>query len=213
MKNILSLLIVAVSLVSGGCATITGSEMQQVALSVKGASGTPIDGFKCALKNDKGSWEATASGFVDIRRSAEDLNVECKKAGEADGLLKAISRASGGMVGNIIFGGGIGALIDHNKGTGYNYPDSLPVEMGKTVVIDRKDQNNNNQPQTSSSPVPQSGTTVQPAAGSNAQPTSRTTALSAARPSGQVAAPSEKISESDAFMRSLHDNKGPARSH
>ena len=197
MKNILSLLIVAVSLVSGGCATITGSEMQQVALSVKGTSGTPVEGVKCALKNDKGSWEATAPSFVDIRRSAEDLNVECKKSGEQDGLLKAISRASGGMVGNILFGGGIGALIDHSKGTGYNYPDSLPVELGKTVIVDRRDQNAAPS-QTSSAPIPQSG---------------QTTAPSTAQPSVQTSASSQKTSDSDAFMRSLHDNKGPARSH
>jgi hypothetical protein len=44
------------------------------------------------------------------------------------------------MFGNIIFGGGVGAIIDHNKGNGYNYPDSLPVEMGKSVIVDRKTQ-------------------------------------------------------------------------
>ena len=41
------------------------------------------------------------------------------------------------MIGNIIIGGGIGAMIDHSKGTGYNYPDQLSVEMGKAIVIDR----------------------------------------------------------------------------
>lgn len=57
-----------------------------------------------------------------------------------DGMLKAVSRAAGSMFGNIIFGGGIGAIIDHNKGNGYNYPDLLPVKMGGSVVIDRKEQ-------------------------------------------------------------------------
>jgi hypothetical protein len=33
---------------------------------------------------------------------------------------RAISRANAGMAGNIIFGGGIGAIIDHNKGTAYS---------------------------------------------------------------------------------------------
>ena len=42
------------------------------------------------------------------------------------------------MFGNIIFGGGIGALIDHSKGTGYDYPDQLPVKMGESVVVDKK---------------------------------------------------------------------------
>ena len=39
---------------------------------------------------------------------------------------------------NIIFGGGIGAIIDHNTGTGYDYPNQLPVKMGESVVVDRK---------------------------------------------------------------------------
>jgi hypothetical protein len=129
-------------LLATGCASITGSEMQQLSLSTKSQDAKAIDGVRCKLQNDKGTWEAASPSFVNIRRSSEDLTVECKKEGQMDGLLKAISRASGGMVGNIVFGGGIGALIDHNKGTGYNYPDSLPVEMGKSVLVDRRNQDN-----------------------------------------------------------------------
>ena len=44
------------------------------------------------------------------------------------------------MFGNIIFGGGIGAIIDHSKGTGYNYPDAVPVKMGRSVTVDRRDE-------------------------------------------------------------------------
>ncbi len=121
-----------------GCASITGSEMQQLSLTTKGEDTKTVEGVKCKLQNDKGNWEATSPGFVNVRRSAEDLTVECKKEGQKDGLLKAVSRAAGSMFGNIIFGGGVGAIIDHNKGTGYNYPDQLPVEMGKSVVVDRK---------------------------------------------------------------------------
>ncbi len=120
-----------------GCATITSSEMQDLSLQTNDEKGELIKDVKCNLKNDKGVWETTAPGFIAVRRSAEDLIVECKKEGLADGFLRAISRAAGGMWGNIIFGGGIGAIIDHNKGTGYNYPDSLPVVMGKSVSVDR----------------------------------------------------------------------------
>lgn len=129
-----------ITVISTGCASITGSEMQQLALTTKSEDAKTIEGVKCKLTNDKGAWEATSPGFVNVHRSAEDLNVECKKEGQKDGMLKAISRAAGSMFGNIIFGGGIGAMIDHSKGTGYNYPDSLPVEMGKSVIADRKDQ-------------------------------------------------------------------------
>ncbi|WP_018410522.1 hypothetical protein [Methyloversatilis thermotolerans] len=114
--------------------------MQTVTLQTRSSSGDPVDDTACTLKNDKGSWTAKAPGNVSVRRSAEDLLVECKKNGMSDGFLRAISRSAGGMWGNIIFGGGIGAIIDHNKGTGYNYPDSLPVRMGESVVIDRRDE-------------------------------------------------------------------------
>jgi hypothetical protein len=114
--------------------------MQDLSLQTMNDKGEALKEVKCTLKNDKGSWETNAPGFVSIRRSAEDLIVECKKEGQANGFLRAISRAAGGMWGNIIFGGGIGAIIDHSKGTGYNYPDNLPVVMGKSVSVDRASQ-------------------------------------------------------------------------
>ncbi|BCO29520.1 hypothetical protein MIZ03_4443 [Rhodoferax lithotrophicus] len=123
-----------------GCASITGSDMQQLSLTAKGDDAKSVEGVKCTLQNDKGTWEAITPSFINVRRSSEDLTVECKKDGEKDGLLKAISRAAGSMWGNIVFGGGIGAIIDHNKGTGYNYPDALPVQMGSSVIVDRKAQ-------------------------------------------------------------------------
>ena len=119
-----------------GCASITQSENQSLALTAT-YQGKPVDAT-CQLKNDRGSWDSKAPANVMIRKSGEDLDVTCKKEGMPDGLLKAISRAAGSMFGNIIFGGGIGAIIDHNKGTGYDYPDQLPVKMGESVVVDKR---------------------------------------------------------------------------
>ena len=123
----------------GGCSTITGSETQPLNLTATSTDGKPLDKADCVLSNDKGSWSAAAPAVVTVRRSSEDLSVTCKKEGMVDGLLKAVSRAAGSMFGNILFGGGIGALIDHGKGTGYNYPDALPVRMGASTVVDRRD--------------------------------------------------------------------------
>ncbi|MBI5898093.1 MAG: hypothetical protein HZB40_02575 [Rhodocyclales bacterium] len=120
-----------------GCASITSSEIQTVSVSTRTSAGVPVEKANCSLKNDKGTWDTTSPAFVAIRRSAEDLVVECRKAGIADGFLRAISRAAGGMWGNVIFGGGIGALIDHNKGTGYDYPNELQVKMGEMVTVDK----------------------------------------------------------------------------
>jgi hypothetical protein len=120
-----------------GCASITGTTNQQLAVSTNNTDGKALQGAACKVSNDRGTWDVKTPAFVDVRRSAEDLNVVCKYEGQPDGLVKAISRASGGMMGNIILGGGIGAMIDHSKGSGYNYPDQISVEMGKSLVIDR----------------------------------------------------------------------------
>jgi hypothetical protein len=126
----------ALALVSAGCSTITQSEMQSLSLTAT-YEGRPVEA-DCQLKNDRGAWVAKAPSNVPVRKSNEDLEVVCKKDGIPDGLLKAISRAAGSMFGNIIFGGGVGALIDHSKGTGYDYPNRLPVEMGGAVIVDKK---------------------------------------------------------------------------
>lgn len=138
MNRISTYFLLGLFLLAGGCASITQSEMQRVSVTASN-EGKAIKDADCSLTNDKGSWNVKAPGQVDVRKSGENLSVVCKKEGLIDGLLTAVSRAAGSMFGNIIFGGGIGALIDHNKGTGYDYPDNMPVQMGKAVTVDKKD--------------------------------------------------------------------------
>ena len=139
MKTSIYVITFAAAITSVGCSTITQSESQSLSLTAS-YQGKPVDS-ECRLKNDKGSWDSKSPANVSVRKSNEDLEVTCKKEGMPDGLLKAISRAAGSMFGNIIFGGGIGAIIDHSKGTGYDYPDQLPVKMGESVIVDKKPSN------------------------------------------------------------------------
>jgi len=131
---------VAFALSLSGCASITGSELQSLLVSTKGKNGESVEKAECALQSPKGAWRVTTPSSVMIVRSADDMQVECKKDGHPAGLAKLISRAHGGMYGNIIFGGGIGALIDHNKGTGYEYPNVAAITMGESILIDRRDE-------------------------------------------------------------------------
>lgn len=131
-------IIALLSVIISGCSTITQSEMQTVSLTAQ-YKGVPVEA-DCRINNDKGSWSTKSPANVAVRKSNEDLEVTCKKEGMPDGLLKAISRAAGSMFGNIIFGGGVGAIIDHSKGTGYDYPNQLPVKMGESVIIDKKNE-------------------------------------------------------------------------
>jgi hypothetical protein len=138
MKNAYACaVLVTAFLVLPGCATITAGEMQTVSVTTQTQDGKNLERADCVLKNERGEWKASTPAQIAVRRSADDLMVSCRKDGEPDGMLRAISRASGNMVGNIIIGGGIGALIDHSKGTGYNYPDDLPVKMGASVTVDK----------------------------------------------------------------------------
>lgn len=138
MKSPNSLVATTLLILVSGCASITQSEMQRVSVTAS-HEGKALKDADCSLTNDRGTWTVKAPAQVDVRKSGENLSVVCKKEGFVDGLLTAVSRAAGSMFGNIIFGGGIGALIDHNKGTGYDYPDVMPVQMGKAVTVDKKE--------------------------------------------------------------------------
>lgn len=130
----------AIILLSSGCASITSDKMQSLAVTTQAADGKLIEKAKCSLKNDKGNWQVETPGTIAVHRSAEDIVVECKKEGLPDGIARGISRAAGGMWGNIVFGGGVGAIIDHSNGTGYNYPNDLPVKMGASITVDQADE-------------------------------------------------------------------------
>lgn len=136
MKHIPILMSALVIIGLSGCSTITQDSAQSLALTTS-YEGKPVDA-ECRIENDKGQWTAKAPANVSVRKSNEDLAVICKKEGMPDGLLKAISRAAGSMWGNILLGGGVGAIIDHSKGLGYDYPNQLPVKMGESVVVDKK---------------------------------------------------------------------------
>ena len=130
---------VLIAALSGGCATITSSEYQAVSVSTYDKDGERLEKAQCRLSNDKGTWEVQTPGFVQVHRSGEDLLVHCRKTGHADGSARAISRVGAGMFGNIVFGGGVGAIIDHTKGTAYNYPETLAIRMGGSAIFDQRD--------------------------------------------------------------------------
>jgi hypothetical protein len=108
-----------------------------VKVETKTQSGELVSGAECKLSNDYGSITVKSGDTTQVRRSSKDLDIVCKEPKNPDANARAISRANGGMWGNIILGGGIGAVIDHNKGTAYTYPTWVQLIFGKTLVFDR----------------------------------------------------------------------------
>ncbi|CAN5172361.1 hypothetical protein BH11PSE10_BH11PSE10_12920 [soil metagenome] len=122
-----------------GCASVSNGTTGTVRLETVSKTGTPIEGAQCSLTNDTGSVSLTTPGSVVVHRSSSDLKIDCRKADQPAGSAVAISRVTGSMFGNILLGGGIGAIVDHSNGSAYNYPEWMKIVLGDNLVFDRKD--------------------------------------------------------------------------
>ena len=83
------------------------------------------------MVNDEGTWFIVTPVSAFVHRSNNDLQVVCKKEGIDVGTANVVSRTKGNMFGNLLIGGGIGAIIDHNNGSAYEYPSLIKIFMGK----------------------------------------------------------------------------------
>ena len=127
----------AVLLAATGCASIVNDADQPMKLETKTAAGETVTGAECRLQNNEGTISARSGETARVRRSSEDLEISCTHPGNPEAIGRAISRVNAGMAGNILFGGLIGATIDHSKGTAYTYPTWIQLVFGKTLVFDR----------------------------------------------------------------------------
>lgn len=137
LKNIslitLITLIISTAIITTGCATITGSgSAQSVSVQTYKSDGSDLEGARCEMTNDEGAWFVVTPGSVVVQRSNKDLIVICKKPGIDIGSANVVSKTKGNMFGNILLGGGVGAIVDHNNGTAYDYPSPIKIFMGKT---------------------------------------------------------------------------------
>jgi hypothetical protein len=115
-----------------GCSTISGSgSTQAISVQTYQTDGIELEGAKCDMTNDEGTWFAISPGSTTVHRSNKDLQVICRKPGVDIGSASVVSRTKGNMYANIILGGGIGAIVDHNNGTAYEYPGLIKVFMGR----------------------------------------------------------------------------------
>jgi len=125
----LLLSILAVASLTSGCASVTGNTTQNVTVNTREFSGGEVRGAVCDLSNSKGRWQITTPGSTTINRSNDNMQVLCKKDGFEVGVSSVSSTVKAEMFGNIILGGGIGVIIDHSTGSGYEYPEFMQVFM------------------------------------------------------------------------------------
>lgn len=137
----LAKLAVAAALIGtlGGCASVLKDKTQPVKVETLDQAGNKVVGVKCDLQNDRGTFNVETPNTVFVRKSGGELVVTCKDPdqGQADGKL--ISRVGGAVFGNILLGGGIGAIVDSASGVAYNYPEWVQLVFGKSLTFDRQD--------------------------------------------------------------------------
>ena len=117
-------------LMFGGCASIVSGQNQSVSVTTQ-KNGTDVAGAKCTLSNDKGTWYTTSPGSVMVRRSYNDMMVNCALDGSDPGILSVKSSTKGMAFGNILFGGIIGVGVDMSTGAAYDYPTLIAVNLGQ----------------------------------------------------------------------------------
>jgi predicted small secreted protein len=136
MKNAYLIALLALSTLTAGCSTLTADGTgQNLSVLTYTTDNKDLTGATCELKNDEGTWTAVTPASVMIRRSNKDLMVKCTKPGLSDARANVVSKTKANMWGNIILGGGIGAIIDHNNGSAYEYPPVLKLIMGQDSTI------------------------------------------------------------------------------
>lgn len=124
--------LLSLTALNSGCSTLSGSGTSQpVSVQTFNSEGKEVDGANCDMTNDEGTWFVVTPGSSVIRRSNKDLMIACRKAGLDVGTANVVSRTKGNMWGNVILGGGIGAVIDHNNGSAYEYPGLIKIFMGR----------------------------------------------------------------------------------
>ncbi|MDL2358429.1 MAG: hypothetical protein QFF03_24540 [Pseudomonadota bacterium] len=110
-----------------GCATLTDSNQQEVLVRAV-LDHHEVSGVGCVLSNQAGRWFVMAPGRVTIRKSVDDLAIDCKKDGVGatrEAVASHVSTAN--LIGNVALSAGLGYYVDRHSGAGFDYPLTLTV--------------------------------------------------------------------------------------
>ena len=107
-----------------GCASIVSGSSKTMTVN------TGEDrGAICTLRNERGTWTTSPkSSSATVLRSTSDMTIECEKDGKT-GCRTVTSSLEGWFLGNLLFGGIIGAPIDLGTGAAFDYPDTVDVKL------------------------------------------------------------------------------------
>lgn len=115
----------------GACATIMEGTTQSVQIT------TTPPGAHCSIAREGAPLGEIAStpGSVQVSKSKNDLAVTCSLPGYQTATIAQSPSFSGTTFGNIVVGGGIGAIADAASGANYYYPSQVVMTLAATGPV------------------------------------------------------------------------------
>ncbi|MGD9535551.1 MAG: hypothetical protein AB7P52_03965 [Alphaproteobacteria bacterium] len=107
------------------CATVMEGSSQSIAIA------TTPSGATCHVERESEQLGAVAGtpGSLHIEKSKNDITVTCAKPGFETARVSYSPEFVGTTFGNILLGGGIGAIIDASTGANYVYPTEVSLTL------------------------------------------------------------------------------------
>lgn len=131
MKAVIIILLLGITGISSGCATLTTGTTQNMSITTE----KDVTGARCELSDSReGKWYISDTpGSVTVRKGDGPMTINCTKEGYKSAELLVEEKFAGATLGNVIIGGGIGLIIDAASGSAQKYPDQVIIWMEPEV--------------------------------------------------------------------------------
>ena len=125
LKRPLVAVVLAVTALLSGCASLLEEDTQEVNVRFMCAEKHLV--ATCDLKNDKGRWRLSTPGKATVINDTSQLEISCKAPFIPSFKVSVMPMPSMGMLGNLLFGGVVGAAVDVYNNSGMKYPEIIDI--------------------------------------------------------------------------------------
>jgi hypothetical protein len=124
MKRSIAILALGMTVLLGGCATVTTGTTQSINID------SDPQAAECTLTREGAALgTVTTPSPLTIKRHAATVHVVCKKPGYEDGRTVMNSRFETASAGNFLVGGIIGVMVDASSGANSRYDTHVMVRL------------------------------------------------------------------------------------
>ncbi|MGE4505932.1 MAG: hypothetical protein AB7D51_11340 [Desulfovibrionaceae bacterium] len=123
MRNWIGGALLAASLLASGCASIVSENNSTTYIE------TTPPGATCVLHGQDFNRTMTTPGSINLPSEAAPVTIACSAEGYHTASEVMDTSADGWIIGNLIFGGVIGVVVDAARGAGQKYPPKFELSL------------------------------------------------------------------------------------